>query len=34
MLDALINNMCSMTSDEVESASVYETQRENGFLFF
>ena len=33
MLDALINNMCSMTSDEVESISVYETERD-GFLFF
>lgn len=31
MLDALINNMCSMTMDEVESVSVYES---HGFIFF
>ena len=31
MLDALINNMCSMTIDEVESVSVYES---HGFIFF
>ena len=33
MLDAVINNMCSMVVDEIEGESVYES-REEGFIFF
>ena len=32
MLDALINSMCSMTIDEVEGDSIYESR--DGFIFF
>lgn len=32
MLDAIINNMCSMVVDEIEGESVYESRE--GFIFF
>lgn len=34
MLDALINSMCSMVVDEIETTSVYETDKRDGFIFF